>query len=343
MTSLVRTAPTSAAALTKAHKAAVILAALSSETASAIIQEISDAHLKAFARAFSDLKSVPAPLLHVIAQEFLSEVERSSAELIGGMEATKKMLASLAQEDRVNRILAELHGGGSASVWKRLSAFKPEQLLPFLQTQRRPVAAAIISKLDFEQAAGIFSIADPQYSHTLLTELARGKPPSEEALENLAAAIEEDFLKPQAAAPSGEGVNEIVSEIINFLPSAKRNAFLQHLDAEDREIAQSVRRAILTFQDLHLRLNEAGASALLRDIDKDTLIKSLQFGKGNAPETVAFLMANVSKRMADQYAEEISAAAPVSEDEGERAQRLMMRKLRDLALAGEVKLSPPAR
>ena len=341
MTSLVRTVPSSSSSLTKAHKAAVILAALSSETASAIIQEISDAHLKAFARAFSDLKAVPAPLLHVIAQEFLSEVERSSAELVGGMEETKKMLASLAEGDRVNRILSELHGGGSSSVWKRLSVTKPEQLLPFLQTQRQPIAAAIISKLDFEQAAGIFSIADPQYAHTLLTELARGKPPSDEALENLALAIEEDFLKPQAAAPSKEGVNEIVSEIINFLPSPKRNAFLHHLDTEDKEIAQAVRRAILTFQDLHLRLNETGASALLRDIEKDALIKALQYGQTNAPETVAFLMANVSKRMADQYSEEISAADPLSEEDGERAQRLIMRKLRDLAHSGEVKLSPP--
>lgn len=341
MTSAIRANPSGAAALTKAHKAAVILSALSSETASAIIQEISDAHLKAFARAFSDLKSVPAPLLHAIAQEFLLEVEQSSVELMGGLEETKKMLASLAADDRVNRILAELHGGGSASVWKRLAASKPEHLLPFLQTQRRPVAAAIISKLDFEQAASIFSIADPQYAHAILTELARGTPPSEEALTNLAAAIEEDFLKSQTATPTGDGVNEIVSEIINFLPSAKREAFLKHLDAEDKGIAQAVRRAVLTFQDLHLRLNEAGASALLRDIEKDTLLKALQFGKINAPETVTFLMANVSKRMADQYSEEISNAEPISDADGEHAQRAIIRKLRGLAQAGELKLSPP--
>lgn len=341
MTSNGHLSPVGSTALTKAHKAAVILAALSTETASAIIQEISDAHLRAFARAFSDLKSVPTPLLQAIAQEFISEVERSNAELAGGMEETKKMLATLAQEDRVNRILSELHGGGAASVWKRLSTFKPEQLLPYLQSQRRPVAAAIISKLEFEQAAGIFSIADAQYAHTLLTELARGRPPTDEALQNLAAAIEEDFLKPQAAAPTSEGVKEVVSEIINFLPSAKRDAFLQHLDAEDKEIALSVRRAVLTFQDLHIRLNEAGASALLRDLDKETLIKSLQFGKTNAPETVSFLMANVSKRMADQYSQEIADADPISEEDGEGAQRSVMRKLRELAQAGEVKLSPP--
>jgi len=335
-------APRSGApSLTKAQKAAIVLAALSSETSGAIVREISEAHLKAFVRALSELKAVPTHLLHKIAQEFISEVEQSNSELSAGMEETRKMLGNLAQNERVGRILAELRGGG-ASVWERLATFKPQQLLPYLEEQRLPVAATIVSKLGHEQAATIFSAAEPDYAHALLTEIARGRPPSEETLDSLARAIEEDFLKPQSAAPSAEGVNEVVGEIVNFLPSAKREAFLRHLDAEDREIAKSVRRAVLTFQDLHLRLNEAGASALLRDIEKETLIKALQHGKVNAAETVDFLMANVSKRMAEQYSDEIAGAEPISDDEGESAQRAVIRKLRALAQSGEVKLLTPS-
>ncbi|NWG92966.1 MAG: hypothetical protein HXY21_10750 [Parvularculaceae bacterium] len=327
--------------LTQAHKAAVILAALTPETASAIVKDINDAHLKAFARAFSELKSVPAALLHAIAQEFVAEVERSQNELAGGIAEAKRMLASLAEEDRVNRILAELHGGGSDSVWKRLATVKPAQFLPYLKAQRTPVAAAIIVKLPFEQAAAVLAAADAGFSHRLLAELARTPEPSLEVTDAIAAAIEEEFLKPLACAPAGDGVNEAVGEIINYLPSARRDDFLAHLEAEDRLMCAAVRKSVLTFQDLHLRLSEAGAASLLRAVEKQTLLAALQYGRTNAAASVDFLMANVSKRMAEQYLEEMKAMPEVSEEDGEAAQREVVKVVRRLAKDGEVKLSPP--
>lgn len=327
--------------LTQAHKAAVILAALSPETASAIVEEISDAHLRAFAIAFSDLKSVPAPLLQAVAQEFIAEVERSTSELAGGVAEAKRMLETLAESDRVNRILSELHGGGSQSVWTRLAAVEAEQLLVYLSAQQTAIAATILSKLSFEQAAAVLAAAEPSFAHALLSTLSRGRTPTSEVLDAVASAVEEEFLKPLATAPATGGVNDIVGEIINFLPAGKRDAFLSHLDAEDKEIAAAVRKSVLTFEDLHLRLPETGAAALLRGADKETLLVALKAGKARAPETVAFLLANVSKRMADQYAEEMAAMPEVSEADGEAAQRALMKIVRRLAKDGEIKLAPP--
>jgi flagellar motor switch protein FliG len=326
--------------LTKAHKAAVILAALSAETASSIVQEVSDAHLKAFARAFAELKSVPPQLLHAIAREFVAEVERSSSELAGGIEEAKRILSALTEEDRVNRILAELSGGGSQSVWSRLAIMKTEALQPYIEAQRTPIAAVILSKLPFDVAAGVLGTAAPDFSKAVLAELSRGASPSQEIVDAIAGVVEQEFLKPLAAKPASDGAGEIVGEIINFLPMAKRDAFLAHLDAEDPKIAANVRKAVLTFQDLHLRLPEAGAAALLRAVDKDVLLKSFKHGKVNAPQTVDFLFANISKRMAEQYAEEIAALPDLSEADGEAAQREIMKVVRKLSKNGEVKLSP---
>lgn len=341
MTAASRTAVALAPHLTQAHKAAVILAALSPETATAIVQEISDAHLKAFAIAFSDLKSVPPSLLYAVAQEFIAEVERSSSALAGGVAEAQRMLEQLAEGERVNRILAELHGGGAGSVWKRLATVRADRLLPYLEAQRTPIAAAIIAQMPFEQAAALLSAAEPAFAHAMLSELSRARPPAGEILDAIAAAVEEEFLKPLANAPGNEGVNEVVGEIINFLPSGKRDAFLAHLESEDEEIGAAVRRSVLTFQDLHVRLPEAGAAALLRAVEKETLLAALKYGKLNAAQSVAFLLANVSKRMAEQYAEEMNAMPDLNEAEGESAQREVMKIVRALAKDGEVKLSPP--
>jgi flagellar motor switch protein FliG len=327
-------------ALSSAHKAAVILAALSPETASAIVQEISDAQLRVFAIAFGDLKSVPAPLLQAVAKEFVAEVERSSSELAGGVAAAKRMLESLAEADRVNRILSELHGGGSQSVWKRLCAVPLDRILPYLKAQRLPVAAAIVTKLPFENAASILSAADGDFAHALLSALSQGGAPSEQIEEAIAAAVEEELLRPLANSPTDDGVNEVVGEILNFLPSAKRDAFLDHLDAEAPKIGAAVRKSIVTFQDLHLRVSEAGVAALMRLVEKDTLLAALKHGRTNAAETASFLLSNVSKRMAEQYQAEMNEMADLSDEDGEAAQRNVMKTVRELANKGELKIAP---
>lgn len=341
MTLPAHTIATDQPTLTRAHKAAVILATLNPETASAIVEGISDAHLKSFALAFSDLKPLPQPLLHAIAHEFIAEVERSATSISGGAAAARKILETFTGGDRVNRIF-ENGDGGASTVWRRLADVKAEALLPYLLAQRKSVAAVIISKLDLEKAARIFSLSEPQFTNSLLIELARGKTPAQASIDSIAMALEEDFLKPLAAAPAEDGMNEIVGEIINLLPSAKRESFLSHLDSNDQKMARAVRSAVVSFEDIHQRINEAGAAMLLRTVEKAVLISALKHGQKNAPEATEFILANVSKRMADQYREEIASMEELSDGEGESAQRDVMKILRRLARNGDIKLAPAA-
>lgn len=330
--------PTVQSWFTNAHKAAIILASLSAESASAIVEEISDAHLRAFAKAFSELKSVPPQLLHAIAKEFVAEVQHVGGELAGGIEEARNVLGQLAEEERVNRILSELAGGGEQSVWVRVENVEDQTLCDYIEAQRLPVAAAILSKLSYEKTANLLALAQAEFSKNVLLELSRRNPPTGEVLEAIALAIEEELLTPLAAKPATGDAGAIVGEIINCLPGPTRDTFLNHMIEADPEIGAEVRKAVLTFEELHLRLPESAVPMLLKEIDRDTLLAALKYGESNASDTVAFVLGNISKRMAEQYREDLVDLGEVGEVEGENAQRYVTSNVRRLTKEGEIKL-----
>ena len=329
---------------TQAHKAAIVLASLSAETAASIVQDISDAQLRAFAKAFSELKTVSPKLLEAIAEEFLSEINQTDNDLTGGVDEARRVLGLMTEEERANRILSELAGGGTQAVWVRIEAIDDETLAEYVQKQRMPVAAAILSKLSYEKTARILTFAEAGYAKQTLLELARKKPPSPEALEAIANVLEEDLLKPAAGGGAATSTKKqsiagaVVGEIINFLPGAKRDAFLEHLQEVDPEVGEEVRKCVLTFEELHARLPAAGAPAVMRDVEREVLMTAIKHGEKNAPETVDFLFGNISKRMVEQYREELAEMDEPSETDGEAAQREMTTVVRNLVKQGEFKL-----
>ncbi|WP_411815914.1 FliG C-terminal domain-containing protein [Hyphococcus sp. DH-69] len=331
---------------TKTHKAAIILASLSAETAAEIVDDISDAQLRAFAKAFSELKSVSPQLLQAIAEEFLSEVNKTDQDLAGGVDEARRVLGMMTEEERANRILSELAGGGTQAVWVRIERVEDKTVAEYVQAQRLPVAATILSKLSFEKTARVLDHTEGDYAKKILLELARKQPPSAEALDAIANVLEEDLLKPvggtgdeEEGASSAGNAGAVVGEIINFLPATKRDAFLAHLQDVDPEVGSEVRKSVLTFEELHTRLPAAGAPTVLRDLERETLLTAIKHGETNAPETVEFLFANISKRMVEQYREELAEMDAPSEADGEAAQRQVTSIVRTLVSQGEFKLT----
>ena len=338
---------------TRSHKAAIVLASLSAEAAAAIVEEMSDDELRNFAKAFSELKTVSPQLLESVAEEFLSAASYEETDLAGGTDEARRVLTLMAKEERAERILADMGGGGESAVWTRVEKVEDEELAQYVQAQRMPIAATILSKLSYEKTAAVLNLAEPEYAQKVLLEIARKKPSSPDALEAISNVLEEELLK---AAPGASGDEEDgeepapaaakgnagakVGEIINYLPGVKRDALLEHFKEADPEVGAEVRRAVLTFEELYVRMPASGATALLRDLDREVLLKALKYGETNAQETVEFLFGNISKRMVEQYKEELAELETPSEEDGETAQREVTTVVRQLVNDGEFKLIP---
>lgn len=339
-----RSSPTNypaSASLSSAQKAAIVLASLPRETAAAIVAEVGDIHLKSFVRAVSDMKSVPAHARLAIAQEFIAAVLRRREELPGGPSEAQKILAEITDAARVERVLGEAGGAkrDAASLWKQAAELPVESLLNFLHQQRIPAIAAVLVNLPAERAAELLAQAPEAFSKKAIAAVARLRTPDPETSEAIAVAVEQELLKSPIAAEA-VSASEPATAILDMLPAALRDGLMTHLEAADAPIATALRRALMTFEQLPDRLNEGAVAALFRTADRDALLRALKHGDANAPETVNFLLSNISKRMAEQFREDLTALPTPSTADGESAQRTVIGVLKRLEKSGDIKIKP---
>ena len=333
--------------ITKAQKAAIVLASLNEEAAKEIVGDITDEELRSFATAFSELKDVPPDMLQTIAAEFLEEAQQSANVLSGGSEEARRVLTAVAEEDRIERVMSGQPVAAapvdSAEVWERVEGYDDKSLAEYIEGERLPVAATILSMLSIDKTAAVLTHADSEFSKTVLLELARRTAPAAQAVSDIAAAIDEALFQVSDSAPSegssGPNAGAMVGEIINFLPSEKRDAFMTYLSAADAEVGKEAQKSIITFESLYQRVPEAAAPALLREIAQDVMMTALKFGETNAEETVNFLLGNISKRMAEQYREELAEKGEIEQEDGEAAQREFIKVMRRMVDNGEFELN----
>lgn len=329
------------APLSAAQKAAIVLASLPRETAAAIVAEVGDVHLKAFVRAVSDMKSVPAQARLAIAQEFIAAVLRRREELPGGPTEAQKILAEITDAARVERIMGESADPkrNAAGIWRKAGELTAEKLLNYLQKQRLPVIAAILMNLPAEKAAEIIGLAPESFSKAAIAAIARLKAPDPETSDAIAIAIEHELLQSRGEA-NAASVSEPATEIFDFLPAELRNGLMAHLESTDALIAAALKRTLITFEQLPDRLNESAVAALFRVADRNELLRALKHGEINAPDATNFLLSNISKRMAEQFREELASLSTLSAADGEAAQRQVIAVLKRLEKSGEIKLKP---
>ncbi|MEM9014159.1 MAG: FliG C-terminal domain-containing protein, partial [Pseudomonadota bacterium] len=213
-------------------------------------------------------------------------------------------------------------------------------LLDYIIKQRSTIAAIILRNLNGDKCASILAMTDSEFSRSVLLEMSRMSPPSSDIIDMISDAIEKELLAPIAGKPALGDAGAIVGDIINNLPAEKRDELLEQLVEADQEIGNEVRKAVLTFEELHERLPGAAAPLLLREVDRDILMKALKYAGENAPQTLEFLLGNISKRMAEQYREELEEMAELNTDDGEKAQRQVTSVVKRLAKSAELKLAP---
>lgn len=331
-----------APSLSPAQKAAIVLASLPRETAAALVGEIDDRHLATFIRVVSEMKSAPAHARFSIAQEFIAEVLRRKDEMPGGADEANRLLSEIADKARVERVMGAISAGGAegGDLWRKAAALPAARMVAFLADQRLATAAAVLSNLPAPAAAEILAAAPIELSKGLIAALARIERPDQATTDAIATAIEAELIAAPAPQSETPAVSGAVSDILDLLPGALRDGLINHIGTADESMAAAIRRTLVTYEGFHERLTEVAVAALLRTADRGALLQAIKHGAVNAVAANEFLLANMSKRMAEQLREDLAALPAPAAQDGEAAQRAIVAAVKALEKSGEIKLKP---
>ncbi len=324
---------------TKPEKAAIIISALGPVGAEPILREFRDEDVRAFARASSLVGEINKPIIDATIREFLAGLD--DQRLPVGSDQLKEILASILSEDAIERILEDVDESDGQSIWEKLSRSEPPDLANFLMREHPQTIAVVLSRIRPDTAAKVLQRFELQTAEEVVIRMSMVSALSMTVMDAVKTSIEDDFLRGARLKRSKRKPDELIGSMFNFLPGDKRDEIFGALENSAPELAVAVQRKMFTFQDVPARLDRANVSVVLREIDNDTVLRALAMAARNAPEARKFFLDGMSRRLADQYTEQLDDYPPPSNRDGEEAQFQVVGAIKRLADRGEIALHQP--
>lgn len=333
---------TEPSALDLRRKAAIVVRLLVKEGANVPVSDLPEELQAELAQEMGAMRYIDRETLRAVVEEFADELERVGLAFPGGMAGALDALDGHLSAPTSARLRREAGVRQSGDPWARLGALSAKELLPFVMAESIEVAAVLLSKLETSKAAALLGLMPGERARRITYAVSLTAAITPEAVDRIGLALAAQLdARPPRAFPD-EPVQR-VGAILDFSAAATRDDVLEGLEETDRAFAERVRQAIFTFADIPERLEPRDAPKILREVEQPILARALAAAEGaGLGDAAAFLLDNISSRLADTLREEMAGLGEVPAQEGEEAITEVVGVIRRLERAGEIRLATPS-
>jgi flagellar motor switch protein FliG len=328
------------AQLTAKQKAAVIVRLLLSQNVSPALDRLTLDMQRDLARVMGTLGPINRATLAEVVHEFTDRLDTLALTSPKGLAEAIALLEPYISPVARDGLRAEAEAGDPTDPWRRLAAYGPERLRPLLLSESAEIAAILLSKLGVAKAATLLAGLPEQRAQVIAHAVSLTSTVSPQTVERIGLHLLTQMLAEPEPAFRASPVDR-VGAILNAVNSGVRESLLGGLETRDAEFAGEVRRAIFTFHHIPKRIDPGDVPRILRRVDPDALTRAIAFGFETAPETVDFLLANMSRRLAEQIRIDAENTVKPSPEDGEAAMVEVVKAIRDLEEDCEIRLIPP--
>jgi flagellar motor switch protein FliG len=318
------------------QKVAVLMLALGEDRASTLLSRMHDDEVRDVSAAMASLGAIAAKDVEAVCTEFAEEMGQAGS-IIGGWDATERLLLRTLPRDRVDQLMEELRGPAGRTMWDKLGNVNQTVLANYLKNEYPQTVAVVLSKIRPDHAARVLSLLPESFALEALMRMLRMESPQAEALEGVERTLKAEFMSNLARA-SRRDPHELAAEIFNNLDRATESRLMAQLEEAAGDSASRVRSLMFTFDDLK-RLDAQGIAVLLRAVEKDRLVIAL---KGASDQLREMFLKSMSERAARLLRDDIGALGPVRLRDVEEAQQGIVVLAKELAQQGEIRLSEGA-
>lgn len=321
--------------LTARQKAAVIVRLMLAEGAELDLSTLPTDAQARLAQDMASMDLIDRDTRDAVIGEFCDRLEALGLTFPGSMDGALDILGAHLSHDTTNRLRRMAALSGAADPWDRVIALPPQQLAELARTEAVEIAAVMFSRLPVPRAAEVFGLLDPGLARRIAYAMSMTGAIEAPALRRIGLAMMRamDAL-PKPAIDSAPV--ERVGAILNFSPAATRDTVLAGLDEDDAAFAGEVRRAIFTWANIPRRIDPRDVPRILREVDGAVVVKAMAGSRGESAETVEFLLAGISSRLAESMREEIAGIGKITAKDAEDAMNEVVAAIRRMEAAGDL-------
>ncbi len=318
------------------RKAAIFMAVMGEDAASAVYRNLSEREVQLVTRELGELGSVPAEVASGVLEEYSQLAASRDSVATGGPEVAARMLIKAFGKDNAENFLQkvvrlqELSAGQLDSLQKA----DPQQLAKFLDGEHPQTIALILAHLDGKQASALLmKLSEPVRAESV-KRLAQLRQFSPEMAEKVSVVLNRRLLSLGEQSRKTFAGFKSVAEVMNRLEPSASKTILESIEQDDPQTAISIRNLMFTFDDL-MSVADVSVREWLNVMDKKVLATAL---KGASADLKDHIFRAMSSRAVEMLKEDMEAMGPARGKDVVKAQQEAVTLLRKLEAEGKVTL-----
>lgn len=319
-------------ALSGAEKASIMMLALNEADAGKLLGMLDQQEVMEISQTMAVLGRVDAMVVENLLQEFGERLTRNGG-VVGGFDATEKLLLRVLDADRVAAVMQEIRGPAGRTVWDKLAHVNETVLASYLKNEYPQTVAVVLSRIEPAHAARVLANLPDDFATEVVMRMLRMEVVQREIVADVEQTLRVEFMSNLARTNRRDNL-ELMAEIFNYFDRTTETRFINALEDRSKETADRIRALMFTFEDL-AKLDGAGIQTLMRSAGNDRIMIAL---KGASEQLRALFFKNMSERAAKIMRDDMQSTGPVRLRDVEEAQQFLVNLAKELAASGEIML-----
>ena len=312
------------------QKVAIVMVALGEEVSGEVMKFLSDYEIEEITQAIASLKTISVELMDKVLEDFEQHLLAGEWISQGGEDFARAALERALGPQKASEILDRV-SSKVASGFYMLKNVAPDQIAPFISSEHPQTIALILSQLDGAQASGILSQLPVRLQSDVAYRIATMDNITPSVIKQIEGSLETQ-LRDILGGNQDVGGPQVVADMLNLTGSTVEKNVLDQMDAQDPEVAESVRNLMFVFADV-AKLTERELQALMREVDQKDIIIALKNADEELKEKV---LGSVSERVRTFIQEEMDFLGPMRLSEVEEVQLRIVQMVRQLEEQGQI-------
>jgi len=319
-----------------ARKAAILMALLGEEGASAVFRHLSEDDVQRITEELSSLGNVPLEVAQQVLEEYYQLAVTQEYMAQGGPDYAGKLLLKAFGEEGARQLLERVSRAQKINPSKveSLQRADPQQLAKFLEGEHPQTLALILGHLESKQAATLLMKLPAGARAEAVKRLAHLRQFSPEMAERVSVVLNRRLQSLGEQRQRTYAGFKSVAELMNRLEGDAARSILETIEQEEPKLSLEIRGLMFTFEDF-LQVPELSLRELMGQVDKRVLALAL---KGASPEMRTCMFRTMSSRAVEMMKEEIEVLGPVRGRDVAKAQQEIVAIARKLEAEGKLVL-----
>jgi flagellar motor switch protein FliG len=321
--------------LSGAQKAAAVIIALGTDTASKIYKYLREDELEQVTYEIARTSQVPSEEMGGILDDFYQLCLTEKVINDGGVEYARDVLEKAYGEEEANSLLDRVTKSLRTKAFEFLRKADYKNLLTTIQNEHPQTIALILSYARPDQAATVIAELPPDKQVDVVQRIANMDRTSPEVVKIVEDNLSNKFSNMFDMDFTTFGGVDYAADVMNNMDRAAEKNIFDELNRKDEELSEEIRKKMFVFEDI-TGLDDMSIQRFLREVDSKDLVFAL---KGANKEVADIVFKNMSNRSADTVKSDLEYTHNVRLKDVEEAQQRIVGVIRRLESEGELVIS----